>query len=173
MNDGGALLLIADHAPFGSAAQRLAARFGVTMHLRFARDDEHKDGWDNQRLLFSRANGLLRDHAITRGRNSSERLDRIVAFTGQSLSGPSSCQPLLSLGPHAYDWESGPCASLPAVIRSLLLARLERAASVVTGEAAMFSAQVDPLGFKFGMNRTGNDDRQFALNVAHWLSRLL
>jgi hypothetical protein len=46
---------------------------------------------------------------------------------------------------------------------------------VITGEAAMFSAQVMHRGwrpdFKFGMNAPGNDDRQFALNALHWLSR--
>src|SRR4051812_39289276 len=56
VRSGGALFLIADHAPFGSAAARLAARFGVTMHLRFARDDDFHDGWDNERLEFSRTN---------------------------------------------------------------------------------------------------------------------
>jgi hypothetical protein len=46
----------------------------------------------------------------------------------------------------------------------------------VFGEAAMFSAQVatiDGHSFKVGMNVPGNDDRQFALNVMHWLARLI
>jgi hypothetical protein len=40
----------------------------------------------------------------------------------------------------------------------------------------MFSAQIlkEPQAsspdFKFGMNTPGNDDKQFALNVVHWLS---
>jgi hypothetical protein len=43
----------------------------------------------------------------------------------------------------------------------------------VVGEAAVLTAQIDPLGFKFGMNRPGSDDKQFALNIMHWLSGLL
>jgi hypothetical protein len=46
----------------------------------------------------------------------------------------------------------------------------------VFGEAAMFSAQVaniDRQSFQVGMNVPGNDDRQFALNVMHWLARLV
>lgn len=42
------------------------------------------------------------------------------------------------------------------------------------GEAAMFSTQVATFGgqsMKMGMNVPGNDDRQFALNVMHWLAR--
>ena len=51
---------------------------------------------------------------------------------------------------------------------------------VVLGEAALFSAQIIRFAdgnqqreTKFGMNVPGNDDRQFALNVLHWLSGLL
>jgi hypothetical protein len=173
VTDGGSLLLIADHAPFGAAAERLAKRFGIAMYLRFARDDRFKDGWDNERLLFSRANGLLADHAITRGRNAAERVGTVVSFTGQSLSGPANCRPLLKLGPDAYDWESRRVRYPARGHAEALACEIGRGRLVVTGEAAMFSAQVDPLGFKFGMNRAGNDDRQFALNILHWLSRLL
>jgi hypothetical protein len=44
------------------------------------------------------------------------------------------------------------------------------------GEAAMFSAQVATIkgpSFRVGMSLPGTDDRQFALNVMHWLARLL
>jgi hypothetical protein len=52
---------------------------------------------------------------------------------------------------------------------------------VVMGEAAMFSAQVvrfndedgKPQEFQMGMNIPGNDDKQLALNLMHWLSGLL
>ena len=103
---GGRLLLIADHAPFGAAAQDLASRFGVEMHLRYARDDQNHDGWDNERLLFSRANGLLPSNAISDGSSPSERVQKVVAFTGQSLSGPVDCERILPLSSGAYDWES-------------------------------------------------------------------
>jgi hypothetical protein len=45
---------------------------------------------------------------------------------------------------------------------------------VVQGEAAMLSAQISgPEKSKMGMNVPGNDNRQYALNVMHWLSGLL
>jgi hypothetical protein len=53
---------------------------------------------------------------------------------------------------------------------------------VVLGEAAMLSAQrvtgpaaqlVGKEEIRLGMNRTGNDNRQLALNIMHWLSGLL
>jgi hypothetical protein len=42
---------------------------------------------------------------------------------------------------------------------------------VVLGEAAMLSAQRQN-GRAFGMQLPGIDNRQLALNIMHWLSRL-
>jgi hypothetical protein len=51
---------------------------------------------------------------------------------------------------------------------------------VVVGEAAMFTAQIARFNdgggqreVKMGMNVSGNDDQQFALNVVRWLSGAL
>jgi hypothetical protein len=170
---GGALFLIADHAPFGSAAERLAKQFDVTMYLRFARDDHFHDGWDNERLDFSRINGLLGDNEITNGRSANERVNRVVTFTGQSLSGPADAIPLLRLSDGAYDWESRHIRFPAKGHLQALALNFGRGRVVVAGEAALFSAQTDPLGMKFGMNRADNDDRQFLLNLLHWLSRVL
>jgi hypothetical protein len=46
--------------------------------------------------------------------------------------------------------------------------------AIFLGEAAMLSAQVTGANqMKFGMNRSGIDNRQLALNIVHWLSGLL
>lgn len=173
VNKGGALLLIADHAPFGGAAEHLAGLFGVKMYLLYARDDRFHEGWDNERLLYSRNNGLLNDCPITNGRSTNERVNQVVTFTGQSLSGPENSIALLRLSDNAYDWESR-SLRFPAKGHSQAIAlHYGSGRVVVVGEAALFSAQVDMLGLKFGMNRAGNDNRQFALNVVHWLSGLL
>jgi hypothetical protein len=170
---GGALLLIADHAPFGSAAQGLADRFGVTMYVTFARDDKNHSGWDNERLLFSRANGLLTACPITNGRTPAERVETVVTFTGQSLSVPPGAVPLLRMDDQAYDWESR-SVRRPARGHAQGIAMKFGAGNVVVlGEAGLLSAQVDPLGLKMGMNTRGNDDTQFALNIFHWLSGAL
>jgi hypothetical protein len=173
VSKGGSLFLIADHSPFGSAAARLAKQFGVTMYLRYARDDRFHDGWDNERLDFSRANGLLTANAITDGRSANEKVNRVVTFTGQSLSGPSDAIPLLCLGDGAYDWESRKIRFSAKGHSQALALNFGSGRVVVSGEAALFTAQVDPLGTKFGMNRSDNDDRQFLLNIAHWLSHAI
>lgn len=52
--------------------------------------------------------------------------------------------------------------------------KLGKGRVVVLGEAGMLSAQLTgPRKMKFGMNRSGIDNRQLALNIMHWLSGLL
>jgi hypothetical protein len=173
VRDGGALLLIADHAPFGAAAASLARAFGVEMYLAFARDDEEHAGWDNEKLVFSRTNGLLADHPIIRGRTPAERIERVVTFTGQSLSVPAGGTPVLRLREAAYDWKSRKVRSSARGHAQAIAMPFGKGRVVMLGEAGVLSAQVDPLGMKMGMNASGNDDRQFALNVFHWLSGAL
>jgi hypothetical protein len=170
VRDGGSLLLIADHVPFGSAAAPLARAFGVTMYLAFARDDNHHAGWDNERLVFSRANGLLGTHPITDGRTAAERVATVVTFTGQSLSVPVGATALLKMDDAAYDWESRQVRQSARGHAQAIALAFGNGKVVVLGEAGLLSAQIDPLGNKMGMNKPGNDDRQFALNVMHWLS---
>ena len=86
VNAGGSLLLIADHYPVGAAAGVLAKRFGVEMSNAFTDDPANHDPKLDD-ILFSRTNKLLMDHAITNGRNQTERINRIVTFTGQYKTG--------------------------------------------------------------------------------------
>jgi hypothetical protein len=44
---------------------------------------------------------------------------------------------------------------------------------VMLGEAGMLSAQRDGRRSPVGMNFPGYDNRQLAVNIMHWLSRLL
>lgn len=200
VNGGGSLLLIADHAPFGHAAANLGQRFGVTMGKGWAFDRASSGGITTQ-LDFSRENGLLGAHAIVRGRNASEEIRSVRSFTGQSLGVPAGATVLLKLSPTAREAPTpndldaedravrgGDPAAGPVGAHSRPVAGDAQGLSmtfgkgkvVVLGEAALFSAQL--LRFtdgnqqrdqKFGMNVAGNDDRQFALNVLHWLSGLL
>jgi hypothetical protein len=104
---GGSLLFIADHAPFGAAAEALAKRFGVDMskgHTIDAANYDTEDGNQNRSfLVFSRDNKLLIDHAITQGRDTTEHINRIVTFTGQSLKGPEGSVAFLKLSDTAMD----------------------------------------------------------------------
>lgn len=199
---GGSLLLVADHAPMGVAAENLARRFGVTMSKGFTEDSTayfNIGGFSRSILLFSRSNRLLRDHPITRGRDASERVDSVVAFTGQSLGVPAGAEVILALSDNAVDHppptpeqavaSGNPGSAWRTAVRDLpttsargrvvgLSLSLGKGRVIVLAEAAMLSAQVvlNPSGQRMatmGMNVPGVGNKQFALNALHWLTRVL
>jgi hypothetical protein len=172
---GGALLLVADHYPFGTAAAGLAAAFGITMNGGFAEvSHQYANQRDPAAIEFSRENGLLADHPITHGRSHEERVDRVRSFTGQSLSAAPEIS-LLRLPATAVEHVPPPprFRSQPAGNAQAVAFERGRGRVAVFGEAGMLTAQIDADGERFGMNVAGLDNRQLALNVLHWLSRLL
>lgn len=176
---GGSLLLITDHYPTGSAVGNLAQRLGVSMSGGVTEDSASYDKrFDRSHIVFAN----LPPHPVTRG------VSRVLTFTGQSLSVPEGATALLPLGATALDRAPAPRVEragsdvrvhveyghgTPAVGRAQAIAMpLGRGRVVVLGEAAMASAQLSSFdGSPFGMNVTGYDNRQFILNVVHWLSR--
>lgn len=198
VRNGGNLLLIADHYPIGSATEILSKRFGVTMSKGFTNDSVYFDSTSytqsqvdgKSQLVFSWANGLLLDHPITLGRDSTEQINRIITFTGQSLSGPEGSAGLLRLSSTATDvipdsiWEEPDMifftntftrfadpVSAAGRYQGIAL-EFGKGRVVVMGEAAMLTAQVAGEE-KFGMQLPGIDNKQLALNIVHWLSHRL
>ena len=196
VSGGGSVLLIADHTPFGTAAENLALKFGVALGKGFVFDLKNSDRGATT-LVFSKENGLLGNHAILRGRDSTEEISKVVAFTGESMNVPAGASVLLKLSPTAFESSTrdelqlalgganGPTPeNIAAHSRQVVNGAQGIAMSVgkgklvLFGEAAMFSAQVirvpgEAEERKMGMNVPGNDDRQLALNVLHWLSGVL
>ena len=172
---GGSLLLIADHAPFGGAAAALASSFGVDMAKGFTYDKENSAAESQGHLIFSRENKLLAEHPITQGRGEKERLNVVRSFMGQSLKGPKDSVAILKLSDTATDSpDRQRLTSVSAAGRAQAVAlKLGKGRAVVQGEAAMLSAQIFPENRPGGMNVPGTDDRQYALNLMHWLSGLL
>ena len=202
---GGSLFLIADHAPMGDAAAPLAERFGLKLGNGFVFDTNpyNFDDKDPTELVFSEHNHLLGRDPITRGRNDAERLHKLVAFTGESVTIPRGAMVILQLSPTAgevptrnavqplYDEDAIKAkASLEAAAKKWPIAgramaiafTLGRGHVVVSGEAGMMTAQVfkekdkdgrETFVGKTGMSVPGNDDKQYVLNVLHWLSGVL
>jgi len=193
---GGSLFLIADHAPIGDAAQLLAQRFGTTLGNNFVFDTnpDNFTSEDVTELVFSERNQLLGQHPITHGRNESERLHRLVAFTGESVSIPKGSTALLMLSPTAGEVSTGSDlrpmfdkdAAKAKASRESALKRAPSGAQamaiafpvgqgrvVISGEAGMMTAQVfeekqkdgnETIGGAMGWDVSGNDDRQYVLN---------
>ena len=189
VSGGGSLLLIADHFPMGGAAEKLSQAFGVEMTKGVTEDTLNCVPGDRTSIVYSRENGLLVSHPITDGHGADDSIARVVTFTGQSVTVPAGAVPFLKLGATASDLR--PLA--PKIVKSgnntqiipqyadpeLAAGRAQGIALefgkgrvVILGEAAMMTAQISNSGQPFGMNVPGNDDRQLALNVMHWLSRL-
>jgi hypothetical protein len=60
---------------------------------------------------------------------------------------------------------------VPAYGRAQALAlTYGRGRVVVVGEAACLTAQIDGEGARFGMNVSGNDNKQFVRNIMRWLA---
>src|SRR5262245_18695101 len=181
---GGSLLVVADHWPYGLAARSLARRFDIDLSGGFTEDPKyHEPERGSSHLVFSRENGLLVDHPITRG------VTRVLSFTGPSMKGPDRAALFLLLSDSATDRPPGPARverdggddrvimqygdPQPAGGHAQGIAlEFGRGRVVVLGEAGMLRAQRDRTGL-VGMNVPGYDNRQLALNIMHWLSRLL
>lgn len=183
VEDGGALLLIADHMPWPGAAAELAEAFG----LLFINGDvgDFCVGCAGFRLTFKRADDSLADHPITNGRSLAERVEHVTSFTGSAFraSAGTRVEPLMVLGDEAVlfvpqDFREEITDAVPSLSAAGLYqgAVLRRGAGRVAafGEAAMFSAQVGSDGEPMGMNDLEADQNyRFVLNVMHWLSGLL
>ena len=189
---GGRLLLIADHTPFGAAAESLAGRFGVRMGKGYAFAVEPRGV--NTNLIYPPE--AFDDHPIITGRGAHERVESVTAFTGQSLAGPLGATVLLPITVGAREApdlatlqriddriEAGEDAgvviaelSAPALPAQAVAFAHGDGRVVVLGEAGMLSAQrvrfPDGREVRFGMNVAPGNAR-FGLNILHWLTGVL
>ncbi len=186
---GGSLLLITDHFPCGRAVAALAQRFGVRTGNGMVEDSVQFDaGFESSHIVFSRENGGLVSHPITNGRDSNERVDHVLTFTGDAVYGDPPAVAFLALSNTAVaraataavrrdgnnvfvDISYGEASPVQGGALGLAL-EVGKGRVVVLGEAAMLSARLRR-GDKrpIGMNTTGYDNRRLALNIMHWLSR--
>ena len=179
VNDGGSLLLIADHMPFAGAAANLAAAFGLVFQNGYAVRPTDYTG----QYVFRRGDKSLCDDIITMGRRREERIDSVVSFTGQAFRALRPVRALMTIDstltlffPISDREIDTQTPRIPAIglLQGAVL-RHGRGRVALFGEAAMFSAQLaGPELAPMGMNRPGaSQNGQFALNVLHWLVGVL
>ena len=175
VREGGALMLIADHRPYGEATADLAKAFGVEMSGGFVVDQDEPGP-----ILFSTAESQLADHEITRGREIGQRVDRVVTFTGQALRAAGAFEPLLTFDKETVLFADRASINRNAASKNVagwhqgMVSEVGRGRIAVFGEAAMFSAQLSVNERPMGMNAPAADqNEQFLLNVLHWLTRKL
>jgi hypothetical protein len=180
VESGGSLWLISDHMPFPGAVEPIAESFGILMSNGFAMDQGGRGGGI---MSYGRRTGNLADHAITRGRDGSERIDSVKVFTGQAFRVVGPAEPLLTITQDvvvlmpAVAWQfsdSTPRLSGRGMLQGAVM-KVGRGRVAVFGEAAMFSAQrAGPSRNPMGMNDpAAAQNPQFMLNVLHWLTGIL
>lgn len=172
---GGSLLFIADHMPYGGAAQDLAKRFGVFWSNSFAMQNGRH--WPPS--TFDRSNNTLLDSPVTEETAYGKKVSSIGTFTGSVFKAPSSAFPFLiyddshallmpevawqfsneTKNESAEGWQQGACM------------KYGKGKIVLLGEAAMITAQVRG-NTEIGMNSPdAPENAKLALNIFHYLAR--
>jgi hypothetical protein len=194
---GGSLLLILDHMPAPQNGARLATALGVAAwHNGYVMVDERELPLATS-ILFWRGDSfpggepkiaatcplggagyqgvdaMLAKHPITDGRNAAERVRRVATFGGSAFRVTSGWQPLLTLPQRAISL-TPPLTpnAVPPITRDTprapvagwlqgAVTTVERGRLAVFGETGLFSGG------------PAADNRQFVLNVLHWLTHVL
>ena len=190
VENGGSLLLIADHQPLAGAARDLAAAFGAEFYDGFAYDSAEATAILSGRArnpaptLFRPADATLSAHSIALGRDSSERITQVRSFTGQAFRwNAPDVQPVLvlpadyvSLEPrYAWVFDSTTFTRETGGWLQGATRRVGRGRVAIFGEAAMFSAQIaGPNRQPMGMNSPlAEQNPQFVLSTLRWASGAL
>jgi hypothetical protein len=175
VENGGSLLLIADHFPFPGAIADLAANFGFRLFNGFAiRADVAAED------VFDLDLGSLRPHKQITGADLKTPVTQIAAFTGSAFEAPTEAQPLMVLGKDYELWLTSRAwefrADTPRRSANGLLQGATHSHGkgrvAVFAEAAMFTSQSTPDGqTSIGFDApAARDNRAFVIHVFRWLT---
>lgn len=170
VDGGGSLLLMADHAPIGDAVHEFAQKFGFEISGGETNDVSAAFDKDPSHIVFSRDNHLIADHAITNGRGKKERLEKVVAFSGQSVKGPRGSQAFLRLSSTAQNIEGEKIQSV-GDFNEAVADKQGKGRVVIFGDGTVFTSKTAmPANVPEGMNVPGIDNVKLATNVFRWLA---
>ena len=172
--EGGNLFLIADHMPMGGAAKDLAMEFEFDFTNGFAIDTTTEGP-----AYFNLKEESLAESIITKGRDSSERVEQVVSFTGQAFKIPNDATPILILNKNFVNMLPNKAWVFDSTTTKFNVKGWAQGAYkthgkgkiVAFGEAAMFTAQLaGKKKWKMGMNNEiAPENYQLLLNIIHWL----
>lgn len=181
VENGGSLLILADHAPFGGGSSKLAEKFGFEYLNGHAADTARADaGYVGVNIEFSAEKGLNEDHPITNGQAGRKPINRYFAFGGQAFIPPPDAVQILTI-------PDGWSAIFTYRIRAELQSALRIDASgmaqgaamdygkgriAVFGETGGFTGQVIDGTRRFGFNtQDGEENPELILSTLRWLGR--
>jgi hypothetical protein len=182
VNDGGSLLLITEHFPFGLAMTPVLSRFGLQVHNGYTEDTLLNNKEARDALLFTKSKGNLNTtHPIL------ENIEKLNTFTGSSVKGDSTWTQLLIFTNNAQNYnvkvdvkKRGTDITTSVEYADFYPAtgfsqgvckQYGKGKIVVLAESAFITAQLDKNGNKYGMNIADEDNKQFVLNLMRWLAK--
>lgn len=178
IRSGGSLFLIADHMPFPGGAGKLAEAFGFTFSNGFAYFPKRGP---NRGDTFQYGAGL-KESPVTIGRSQSERVKKMVTFTGSAFRVPEDAMPILVFPKKSVSKEPDIAWKFNKRTKEVDISGWHQGALLkvgdgriaVFGEAASFTAQLaGPQKRRMGMAAPhANQNYQMLLNTMHWLSDL-
>jgi len=161
--------------PFPGAASKLAASFGVEFSKGFAVPGHRAQATHD---IFDFDTGLS-ESVLTRGNDEYERITEIASFAGSAFRSEKAVTPVLVFGPGSKSREPNVAWKFDNQTREvsiegwyqLATMQLGNGRVVVSGEAAMFTAQLaGPAKLPVGMNSSfAMQNQQLLLNLIHWL----
>ena len=181
VKDGGSLLLITEHFPFGLAMSPVLNKFVVQVHNGYTEDTLLNNKEVRDALLFTKSKGNLNQtHPIL------DKVERLNTFTGSSVKGDSTWTQLLIFTPNAQNFnvkvtvkKDGGDITTSVEYADFYSAKgysqgickqYGKGKIVVLAESAFLTAQFDKNGNKYGMNSPNEDNKQFVLNLIRWLA---
>ncbi len=111
VHDGGSLLMVIEHMPFGGSYRDLARAFNIETNNGFVVDESLLNGYSEETIstagwfVFSQDNGSLGDHPILTGRQPHERIDFLSADVGSAFRLPDRAVSLMTFGSDAISLE--------------------------------------------------------------------
>ncbi len=111
VHDGGSLLMVIEHMPFGGSYEDLAKAFNVETSNGFAVDKRLLNGYSEETIddagwfVFRQDNGALGDHPILTGRQPHERIEFVAADVGSAFRLPERAVSLMTFGSNAISLE--------------------------------------------------------------------
>lgn len=180
VEEGGSLLVLADHSPFAGGTIMLADAFGFSYMTGHTLNKASLSNRVNVNIDFSRDNGLLADHPITNGSTGRKKISHYYAFGGQAIIVAKDSTSILTTPNHfetmlgfsaKNDFYSAP--RLPTGGQSQGAAmEYGKGRLVIMGETGGFTAQIiegrKPFGFE---NPEADENKEFILATMRWLAR--
>lgn len=181
VRNGGNLLILADHAPFGGGSSKLAAKFGFEFLNGHAAETASADtGYVKVNIEYAPGKGLDEDNPITNGQTGRNPVKRYFAFGGQAFIPPAEAQQILTI---PDGWSAIFTYRIGAELRTALridasglaqgaIMEFGKGRIALFGETGGFTGQVIDGTRRFGFNtKEGEENPEFILSTLRWLAR--